>query len=142
LNINQDIRNPDLQVNNSVDNGQAPQVEGHKMVKTYEFHLPMHHIREEEPRQQMDLQKTGLNNSRYPLSKQGTMYRLITKRKTGFLQKRDDISSQNLEIETGADQQGSFKNLNFAGSYCGDNAVQFNQSQTSIRKKATKSKRS
>lgn len=62
------------------------------MVKTYEFHLPMHHIHEEESRSHVDSQKLGLNSSRYNASKQSTVYR-ITKRKTGFIQKRDDLSS-------------------------------------------------
>ena len=91
------------------------------MVKTYEFHLPMHHIREEEQRSQAELfqssskYKAGIglhqastnNASRYNLSKQSTVNR-ISKRKTGNLAncgggKRDDISSQMLENETVAD---------------------------------------
>lgn len=31
------------------------------MVKTYEFHLPMHHIREEEPKSQNDLHRPHNN---------------------------------------------------------------------------------
>ena len=90
------------------------------MVKTYEFHLPMHHIREEEQRSQVELyqssskykagvglQQTGTNNaSRYNLSKQSTVNRISKKNTRGLLPnggKRDDISSQMLENETLAD---------------------------------------
>ena len=104
-------------------------IESQKMVKTYEFHLPMHHIREEEPRSQVDLNKTPpvaanknpvATQSRYDGKEQGTAYRM-TKRRTQQLNapatnKRDDISSQMLENETVADQQNSLRNLNFIGS--------------------------
>lgn len=90
------------------------------MVKTYEFHLPMHHIREEEQRSQAELYqssskyKTGIglhqvstnHASRYNLSKQSTVNRISRKKTAGLMQggKRDDISSQMLENETVADQ--------------------------------------
>ena len=91
------------------------------MVKTYGFHLPMHHIREEEQRSQVELyqssskyktgvglqQSGGTNNaSRYNLSKQSTANRISKKNTRGLLPnggKRDDISSQMLENETLAD---------------------------------------
>ena len=90
------------------------------MVKTYEFHLPMHHIREEEQRSQAELYqssskyKTGIglhqvstnNASRYNLSKQSTVNRISKRKTAGLTQhgRRDDISSQMLENETVADQ--------------------------------------
>ena len=85
------------------------------MVKTYEFHLPMHHIREEEQRSPPELQPTKAHSSTYAMGaqntvgsryvgRQGSVYRVTKKRTAGLQQgKRDDISSQMLENETLAD---------------------------------------
>ena len=48
---------PHQQYINGGSNG--ANVESQKMVKTYEFHLPMHHIREEEQRSQMELYQSS-----------------------------------------------------------------------------------
>ena len=65
---------------------------GAKMVKTYEFHLPMHHIREEpgspntNPRYEMQQNKSQTSNA----------VQKPAKRKKLDM-RRDDISSQMLE---------------------------------------------
>ena len=117
------------------------------MVKTYEFHLPMHHIREEEQRSPPELQPTKAHSSTYAMAapntvgsryvgRQGSVYRVTKKRTAGLQQgKRDDISSQMLENETLADQQNSLRNLNLMGSsFVGDRAsYRANMSPTAVR---------
>ena len=46
------------------------------MVKTYEFHLPMHHIREEEPKSQNDLHRPHNNKQSSHQNNQGSRYNL------------------------------------------------------------------
>ena len=47
---------------NFVANNLVLTPEGQKIVKTYEFHLPMHNIREESSKMEQYLAKPGQNN--------------------------------------------------------------------------------
>ena len=62
---------------------------GPKIVKTYEFHLPMHNIREEGSLNSAEISQKGRYDN---IGKASTMFRQSKRKDTG-LEKKDEISS-------------------------------------------------